>query len=60
MPTLLRHLTNVTRLIDIAIIASAMLVRIFVSIARSNINLILNILSTEDRTAFIDEIVAIR
>lgn len=60
MPALLRHLTNVTRLIDIAIIVSAMLVRIFVSIARSNVNLMLNILSAEDRTTFIDEMVAMR
>lgn len=60
IPILLRYLTNVTRLTDIAIIVSAMLVRIFVSVARSNVNLMLNILSTEDRTAFIDEMVAMR
>lgn len=59
MPILLRYLTNITRLTDAAIIVLAILVRVFVSIARSNVNLISNILSAEERTAFIDEIVAI-
>lgn len=60
IPTLLRYLTNMTRLIDAAIIVLAMLIRVFVSVARSNVNLISNTLSAEERTAFIDEIVAIR
>lgn len=51
---------NITRLIDAAITVLAILIRVFVSIARSNVNLISNILSAKERTAFIDEIVAIR
>lgn len=60
MPILLRYLTNITRLINAAIIVLAILIRVFVSIARSNVNLISNTLSAEERTTFIDEIVAIR
>lgn len=63
MPILLRYLTNITGLTDAVIIdfiVLAMLVRVFVSVARSNVNLISNTLSAEERTAFIDEMVAMR
>lgn len=60
IPVLLRVLISLTGLSEAAITASAMVTRTFSSVARSNVNLMSNTLSSKDRDHFTDKMIAMR
>lgn len=60
MLVLLGVLTTLTGLLEAAITALAIVTRIFLLVARSNVNLMSNTLLSKDRDDFIREMIAIR
>lgn len=57
---LLGILRTLTGLLEDTITASAIVTRVFSSVARSNVNLMSNTLLSKDRDNFIGEMIAIR